>query len=835
MNPRSLRTLEFLKVLARLAEHTSFSAGRELVLNLVPATDFDEVTRRQQETTEAKDLIARRGSVTLGGVHDVRPQVERASISAVLQPQDLLDIRDTMSNAGRLRRLIYRGEQPYPLLRQIATRLADCSELVAEIERCIDDNGQVMDGASPTLGRIRRELKIARERLAVRLERIIASARNRPFLQEVLVTQREGRYVIPIKTDFKGRIPGLVHDVSASGATLFIEPLATVELGNHCRQLESEEEKEIERILRALSAHVAEEAPTIKGTVEALADLDLALAKARYSFTIRGVEPQLIPGTESRRGRSLEPVASTGSARSLSQSKGRASLARSIGEAVSGQSRDVLSSAGSMRLIQARHPLLPPETVVPIDIHLGGDDDFFILIITGPNTGGKTVTLKTVGLLALMAQSGLHIPAGDGSALSVFSGVYADIGDEQSIEQSLSTFSSHLTNIIEILQQADERCLVLLDELGAGTDPVEGSALARAILSHLLERHIITLVATHFSELKVYAQTTPGVANASVEFDVKTLAPTYKLTIGLPGRSNAFAIARRLGLWPAIIEQAQASLSSSELTVETLLAEIKEAHREAQEDQAEAERSRQVAAEAERALTQRLIELERERREIINQAREEAYQELEAVRREVQHVRARLQRLATASPDGRAELDDIAAVLEELESETEPLGPAPVPVSAELEALTEGDRVWVRSLSREGQVASLLGEDVEVQVGNFRARVPVVDLERREKREQPISDGREVTVTTVGAPAPGLELSLRGLTVDEALPRLEKYLDDAYLAGYPKVRIVHGKGTGTLRRMVRQELKGHPLVASFRPGDRYEGGDGVTVAELAQN
>ncbi|HIC93079.1 MAG TPA: hypothetical protein EYP09_02360, partial [Anaerolineae bacterium] len=520
--------------MSRLAEHTSFSAGRELALGLRPSTDPAEVRRRQGETSEARRLLALRGDLSLGGAHDVRPLVKNARREAVLLPTELLDIRDTLVRGRTLRRAILRLSDQFPLLADIAARIEECPRLVSEIARCINERAEVVDGASPDLARVRRELRETHRRLLDKLERIISSPSTAPFLQEPIITQREGRYVIPLKADFKGRIPGLVHDVSASGATLFIEPLATLELGNRWRELQVEEEREVRRVLAALSALVAEEGERVEHTVEALAELDLAFAKAKYAEELKAVEPKLVSWKAPRRPAS-----------------------------------NCQHPGSTIDLRKARHPLLDPATVVPIDVHLS--DDYFILVITGPNTGGKTVSLKTVGLLALMAQCGLHIPAAEGSALSVFSGIYADIGDEQSIEQNLSTFSSHLNNIVDILRRADRRSLVLLDELGAGTDPSEGSALARAILSHLLERRITTFVATHYPELKVFAHATPGVENACVEFDLETLAPTYKLSIGLPGRSNALAIASRLGLASGIVDRAREMVPPQSLEAEGLL------------------------------------------------------------------------------------------------------------------------------------------------------------------------------------------------------------------------------------------------------------------------
>jgi len=845
VNPKYWQTLELPKILSRLAEHTSFSAGRELALALEPATTLEEVRCRQEETTQARRLLEVKPDLHLGGAHDVRPLVGHAERGGILQPQDLLDIRDTLGCGRRLRRAITRLGEQFPRLAAIAAHIEECPELVQEIDRCLNDQGEVLDRASPALGRIRRELRIAHNRLMERLQRIITSPDYAPFLQESLITQREGRYVVPLRAECKGRIPGLVHDRSASGATLFIEPLSVVDLNNRWRELQLEEQQEVERILRTLSGLVAEESDAIARTVEALAELDLAFAKAQYAEATHSVEPILVPFangewqiTNGESHPTHHAIRNTHHIAADSQSVTPASL---------------YHPGSTINLKRARHPLLPPDQVVPIDVYI--TDRFFILVITGPNTGGKTVTLKTVGLLSLMAQCGLHIPAADGSALSVFSGVYADIGDEQSIEQSLSTFSSHMGNIIDILQEADEHSLVLLDEIGAGTDPVEGSALARAILSHLRERRITTLATTHYSELKLYAHATPGVENACVEFDLETLSPTYELTIGLPGRSNAFAIATRLGLPQAIVNQARRLVSAEDLEADSLLAEIKRAHQEALEARQAAEAARAEAEQLRQELQEKLYELEATRHRILQQAREEARQELEAVREELRQVRRRLARLARhrkvslpyippiegerGEEPGEAEpleeLDRLGEQVARLEQRLTPL-PSPQPPPSPGGPLQVGDTVWVKGLQASGEIIALDDSQAEVQVGSFRVRASLTDLERLTNHESRTTEHTpHITHHELPSPpSPGLELDLRGERVEDMLPRLEKYIDDAYLAGMPFVRIIHGKGTGALRRAVRQFLQGHPLVESFRPGEEGEGGDGVTVVRLAE-
>lgn len=797
MTPRSLRTLEFDKIRRQLAAHTTFSASHQLALDLEPTPDFEEVARRQAETSEARALLDRHGGhIPMGGIHDVRADAANAARGKVLVPQQLLDIRDTLVRARTVKRTILKADVKLPHLAAIAEEIEACRALVEAINTALDDNGEVKDTASPELARIRRELRVAHDRLLDRLQAIVNSRDNAPYLQEPIVTQRQGRYVIPLKAEFKGRIPGIVHDTSASGATLFIEPLAVIDLGNRWRELQSEEEHEIERILRELSGLVGEQAEDIQCTVEALARIDLAFAKAKYAYQLQARPPDLYRMDPTACGERRLPTAEEPYPR---------------------------VPKPFIDLKRARHPLLDPKTVVPIDVHVG--EAFRILVITGPNTGGKTVTLKTVGLLAMMAQAGLHIPAAEGSALTPFSGIYADIGDEQSIEQSLSTFSAHLTNIIDILKHADARSLVLLDELGAGTDPVEGSALARAILKHLLEREITALVATHYSELKVFAYNTPGVKNASVEFDIETLSPTYHLTIGLPGRSNALLIAERLGLDPQIIADARSRISPAEHEVEDMLAEIRRDRAAAAAARAAAEEAQRQAEARARELEERLAQLEAERREVLNRARQQAREELEALRAELM----RLKRQAVRSEAIEAALQRV----DELETATEPLPPVRKPSAPKVEELRPGDRVYVASLRREGELIELGEEEAEVQVGAFRITVPLEDLEPR-GRPEPMAQETPITVTTHRAPEVSMELDLRGLTVDEAAARLDKYLDDAYLAGLPWVRIIHGKGTGALRRYVRKMLEHHPLVAEFRPGEGHEGGDGVTIVKPVQ-
>lgn len=788
---KHLYTLEFPKILERLARQADFSASKELALGLVPAFYLPEVCEMQSQTSEARRLLGVKPDVSIGGARDVRLLLGQASRSAALLPNELLDIRQTLVAARHVKQAISRLADQFPRLADIVGRIQECPELVQEISRSISDRGEVLDTASPALARVRSELEVAHQRLLDRLQRIVQSPHNSQYLQETFVTQRQGRYVIPLRAEFKGRIRGIVHDQSASGATLFIEPLATVELNNRWYQLQLDEEEEVRRVLLALTELVAQESKYIAWSVEALAELDLAFAKAKYADELDAVEPEWVE-----------------------------------------------SAGASIRLLAARHPLLDPETVVPVDVDL--PPKTFMLVITGPNTGGKTVTLKTVGLLVAMAQAGLHIPTAKGSILLLFRGIYADIGDEQSIEQSLSTFSSHLTNIVSILAECDDKSLVVLDELGAGTDPVEGWALARAILEHLREHGVTTFVATHYSELKAYAHTTPGVTNASVEFDAETLAPTYRLTIGLPGRSNAFAIARRLGLDESVIQVAQDVVSPEALQTEAMLRDIQAQLDAGTRERATAEAIRvQVEARLEE-LNQRLANIDKERREILNSAHADARREIEAVRQELRRLR---QEWAVTPPlEGKAPLPVLEKKAEaELATLEATVGVEEAPLRPEPKyrgPLQAGDQVWVEPYQAVGEVISSRRGEVEVQLGRFRATVKRNQVELHERAVEaetpPGEGGAEASdLRMLAVDSPGLELDLRGLTTEEALPRLDLYLDNAYLVGLPWVRIIHGKGTGVLRAAVRDALQDHPLVASCESGKDGEGGDGVTVAKLA--
>jgi DNA mismatch repair protein MutS2 len=805
MDAKTLAVLEFPKVRAHLAGFCDFSASAELARALAPTPDLDAARERLAATGEARKLLVQQ-DITIGGAHDIRKQVDLAARGGVLEPKELLDVQSTLVSMRDLRRFFEKHAGDYPRLAETALRLPAPSGLVEAISQAIADNGEVLDNASDKLAGIRREVRVAYDRLMARLQRYLTDPATASKLQEALITQRDGRYVIPLRAEFKGQVKSIVHDQSSTGATLFVEPLAVVELNNTYRELQLAERDEIRRILAALSSQVGGLTGEIVPGVAALAELDLAFAKAKYAEEMHASEPVL---------------------HSLSATR---------------------HSPSAIRLLNARHPLLDAATVVPITIDPA--QGTFAIIITGPNTGGKTVSLKTVGLLALMAQSGLHIPAQSGSGLPCFQAVYADIGDEQSIEQSLSTFSGHVTNIVHILKKADARALVILDELGAGTDPQEGSALARAILAHLLERGATTFVATHYPELKTFAHSTPGVVNASLEFDIQTLRPTYHLVIGLPGRSNALAIAQRLGLPEAVVAAARSAINPADLRADKLLGDIHRQRKLAFKESEKAERARSEARRLERELATRLDKIEEERQKVLEQARAEGELEVELLKAQLEMLRKELKK-------ARQPLEAVEVIEEKVEAVEEkvqrPAGRRQAAGGRRRKAgggpgkpLQVGEKVILRTLGSEGVIANLSEDEAEVTVGSLRVRANIADIRRKEDEEpspsaplQPASQSSIVTrhtspVTrhTSLAPSPGLELDLRGQRAEDALARLEDYLDRAFLAGMPFVRIIHGKGTGRLRQEVRAALKGHPHVKSFEEGGEKEGGEGVTVAKI---
>ncbi len=812
---RTLQILEYPKIRERLAQHTAFSASRELALALVPDDDATFVRRAQRATSAARQLFDAFPDITIGGARDIRQPVLKALRGGVLEPEQLLEVSATLAAMRQLRvRLLKLPEETYAPLRDLAFALPELESIEDAIERAIDPAGNILDSASPALGKIRSEVRVAHGRLMERLNSILGSTQYAGALQDPIVTMRDGRYVVPIKATGRRTLPGIVHDQSNTGATLFIEPLQTVELNNHWRELQIAERQEIMRILQMLSARIGEHGENVITGVEALAELDLLFAKGRYSAALNCVEPAIVDGPLTD-GEEDPPL----------------------------------------YLRRARHPLLDQSTVVPTDVWLG--KTFQVLLITGPNTGGKTVVLKTAGLLALMAQSGMHIPAADRSRLPVFQHIFADIGDEQSIEQSLSTFSSHMTHIIAILRALDEakaarrdytqppNALVLFDELGAGTDPTEGAALARAIIERVLDSGALCIGTTHYAELKAYAHNTPGVQNASVAFDEETLRPTYRLEIGLPGRSNALAIASRLGLQAELIDRARSFLSAEEEQVEDLLTSIarerEAAASELQQAQAEREAAEQVRAELQSSLTQ--LDLERDQR--LQAFERELDEELKGIRQELRRLRDDTRSVSITREWMQQAEERLKTLGENAESQRQQrrarVQPAATtagrqPQQQAPRPLQPGDRVHVTSVKLDGEVLSVdpnAGE-AEVQVGGFRMTVDLRELRRLKGSGERSQVPSTPTAPRITSPARdvSMQLDMRGMRASEIEGMLDRYLNDAYLSDLSEVRLVHGKGTGTLRKIVRDVLSAHPLVTSYSGGVDGEGGEGVTIAKL---
>lgn len=791
---KTINMLEFPQVVNRLAKYAAFSASEEIARNLHPYTDAGVIQYKLELTTEARHLLSVNDSIRMGGCKDLRPYLEIAGKKGTLDGKAFSEIAYTLSVARDIYRSLNHHEAEYPKMAKIAEVLIPPAGLIERINNTITENGEVLDSASEKLATIRREIRNSYSKLLGKLEKIMQEARYQPMLQEAIITQRNGRYVIPLKAEYKGQLKSIVHDQSSSGATLFIEPLATVELNNAYQEFQLSERNEILRILRELTESIAEYTEPLKQIVESLAEIDFTLMCGKYADDLQAAEPLLVAPDK----KSHNPV---------------------------------------MKLYDARHPLLPAETVVPIDVVL--DEKTFAVVITGPNTGGKTVSLKTIGLMILMAQSGLHIPVQSGSEFSLYQNVFADIGDEQSIEQSLSTFSGHIMNIIRILNFSSPKTLVLLDELGSGTDPQEGAALARAILQHLVNKHIPCFVATHFSELKVFAHTTEGIVNASMEFNLKTLRPTYRLSLGLPGRSNALLIAERLGLPVEILESARSTIDPNELHTENLLDEIHRQHEAARKARSQADRMRSLAENDQRELQKRLMEIDREREKVLAEAHAEAERELESLkedmvrlRKEYSRARLPLKEITRLEADLKQKEGSVKTLGVKFEKSSnkrlESINPKP---------LKTGEKVRVRSLGTESLalITAIEKDEAEIQLGTLRMRVPVKDLMRKDdpeaEEEQPEGKRRE-SENVLFHPSPGVEIDLRGMNSEEITDLLDKYLDDAALAGLPYVRIIHGKGTGKLRQVTRSILLESPHVKYIEAGQDKEGGEGVTVAHM---
>ncbi len=789
MTERPLRVLEFGKIRDQLAQYCVSDMGRELCDALTPAGQMDDVLRWQQETEEARTVLTYLGGTPMISFSDVRAPLHLAEIGSALSPRALLDIAACLRASRAARDALVGERDNTPMITANASRLSTFKPIEQAITDAILSEDEIADRASTELFTIRRKMRACNERVRERLNGMIHNASFQKYLQEAIITMRADRYVLPVKQEYRGMVPGIVHDQSSTGATIFVEPMAVVEIGNELKQLISAEKAEIERILRALSAQIAPEVGAIAGNLAILAQLDFAFAKAALAREMHACPPKM-------------------------------------------------NGEGRINIIRGRHPLIDPEKVVPLDIRLG--ETFTTLIITGPNTGGKTVTLKTTGLFTLMAQAGLQVPAEYGTELAVFDDVFADIGDEQSIEQSLSTFSGHMKNIVSILENVTPDSLVLFDELGAGTDPTEGAALAQAILATLLTMHTRTVATTHYSELKEYALTTENVENASVEFDVATLRPTYRLSIGIPGKSNAFEISRKLGLPEFVINSAKELLSREQVRFEDVIAGA-EYHRQVAEKErqlAEEARAEMVAirnqAEAERK------KLEEQRDKAIRKAKDEAKRIVENARRESEAMIAELRAMKKA---GGAQEHEIQRVKKQMEQAQEALADQKE-VGGEIpKSVKPGDMVHVASMELDATVVS--GPDakgyVQLKAGLMKMRAQMSDLrtltstqqliKKEQKKLERKRSMREQRVDVM-ARAVRQELDVRGMALDEAIPEVQKFIDDAVISSLGEVSIIHGNGMGVLRAGIADCLKRHPSVSSFRLGRYGEGETGVTIVTL---
>ena len=832
MNQKALKTLEYTKIITQLESHAASPLGKSLCRNLVPSSDLEEVRTWQAQTTDAADRVRLKGTVSFSGLRDIGSSLKRLEIGSSLSISELLSISSVLTVTARAKAYgrqdipentftpRFPGQQPPKQtaaeeyapdsLDPLFQALEPLTPVNNEIKRCILSEDEIADDASPGLSHVRRSLKACADRIHTQLNSILNS--HRTYLQDAVITMRDGRYCLPVKSEYKSQVSGMVHDQSATGSTLFIEPMAIVKLNNEIRELEIQEQKEIEAVLASLSNQTAPHIEELQLDMELLAQLDFIFAKAALSHQYRCTAP-------------------------------------------------IFNDKGYINIKDGRHPLLDQKKAVPINVWLG--KDFDLLIVTGPNTGGKTVSLKTVGLFTLMGQAGLHIPAWEGSELAVFDNVFADIGDEQSIEQSLSTFSAHMTNTVRILSEADSRSLCLFDELGAGTDPTEGAALAIAMLSFLHNMKCRTMATTHYSELKVFALTTPGVENACCEFNVETLQPTYRLLIGVPGKSNAFAISKKLGLPDYIIEDAKNHLEAKDESFEDLLTSLENSRVTIEKEQEEIRSYKEEIAQLKSRLTRKEEHLDERKDKMIRNAAEEAQRILREAKETADQTIRQINKLAADSGVNKELEAQRTKLREQLKKTDDKLavkakGPSQ-PVSAK--KLKIGDGVKVLSMNLKGTVSSLPDStgNLFVQMGILRSKVNIRDIEliREDDISATLGDGSSRSYGAVSgtgtskskktfSQAKGShsgsgqikmlksfsvspEVNLIGMTTDEAVPAMEKYLDDAYLAHLPSVRVVHGRGTGALKTACHKRLKQLKYVKDFRLGEFGEGGTGVTI------
>lgn len=786
---KALKVLEYDKIIEMLLDLTQGELARDLVENLEPSNDIDEIRRMQEETSEAYRVLVRYGDIDYSAASHIKHLVSKASLGSMLFIEDLYDIMQNIFLVSSIKRYLKTSIEDENLnlnhLRKLYDSLASLDDLKKKLSMTIVSRDEVADSASSTLRSIRRSKKLKNQAIEDKLNSYITSDKTKKYLQDAIVTMREGRYVIPVKNEYRSSVEGMIHDISQKGSTVFIEPMAVVKLNNELRELENEEKKEIERILYELSSEVSEYRAYLETNEEALKSISFIFARARLTREMRATEP-------------------------------------------------ILNDKGYVNLKNARHPLIPKDKVVPTTLELG--DEYTSLIITGPNTGGKTVSLKTVGLITLMAKSGLNIPCDNNSSVAVFDRVFADIGDEQSIEQSLSTFSSHMKNIVHIVENAEYNDLVLFDELGAGTDPTEGAALAISILKLFRERRIRTMATTHYSQIKFYALTSEGVKNASMEFNVDTLSPTYRLIIGIPGKSNAFEISRRLGLDQKIIDSAKELLNENDTRFEDVLKAIEEDRTEIENKRIKINEENEEIERLREKLENKNKKLEEKQEAIINKAKEEAREIVKKAKNESAFIIDELKDISSLSKkEDRRRLQEAKDYLRDLEDENRlkikdnKKRTKEIPKDIKL-----GESVRIISIDKFGEVETLPDEkgDLNIQVGIMSVRSNINDIERSESKEEAKVEKKTRSINKAKSKNISSEINLIGRTVDEAIILLDKYLDDAYLARLKEVRIIHGKGTGTLRDAIRKYLQNSKHVIEYREADYTEGGSGATVAVI---
>jgi DNA mismatch repair protein MutS2 len=788
MKQKSKAVLEFDKIIERLSNYAETSNGKKEVMKLDVSSDLEGVKYKQKQTSEALSIIIEKGSPPLGGVTDVKDYVKRGSVGGIISLRGLLNCADTLRAARLIKNYVLlnnKEDRSYEILEDLCQGIYTDKEIEDKIYSIIISEEEIADDSSPELKRVRREIHLKQNAIKNKINQIVSSSTIQKYLQEDLVTMRNDRYVIPVRKEYRSMVKGIIHDQSSTGSTLFIEPIAIVEMTNEISDLRVQEKKEVERILLELSGMIGEIADEMLSNQETLALLDFIFAKGKYAISINGIEPNL-------------------------------------------------NNKGYIRIKKGRHPLIDPKVVVPIDAYLG--DDFTTLIITGPNTGGKTVSLKTLGLFTLMGMAGLHLPAEYGTEVSVFSAVYADIGDEQSIEQSLSTFSSHMTNIVKIMKEVDEKSFVLFDELGAGTDPTEGAALAISILDTLHDRKIITAATTHYSELKLYALTTKGVINGSVEFNVETLSPTYKLLIGVPGKSNAFEISKKIGLSQEIIDRAKQTIETDKVEFEDALKQIEERRIYIEEKKREIDRINEESQKKHSSFLAKERKSLEKSEKMVNEANYEARKIIENAKKEASEIIKELKKLnVDMDKDKVRRLNELRQNLNDKTKEFEENQYADQIFKDdnydEDTPLVNGDAVMVRSLNQKGHVISDAenSQTVMVQIGLLKMKVKKSDLVKiksEEVEKQKTNTSRMIKLKTSSI---NPVIDLRGLNLDEALLELDKYLDDAFMSNLNEIQVIHGKGMGILREGVTQFLKRHKHVKDSRLGTFNEGGDGVTI------